>query len=307
MAKSKTPISKKTTEPSVVVPNTVLSLTFPWKQVEPEYQKVLKRLAKQLHIQGFRKGMVPTHIAEQQLKSEAIIEPVLQALLPEAYTNLLKKEEKKPIADPEFVPKTVEKGADWVVEVQIAEKPVVDVSEYLKIAKNAKKEALVHIAAEAKKKDQPKDKKVSAEAEKQHQEDHILQHMFQDFVQTIKPAIPELLVKQQTRRELERLVQELRSMKLTLDDFLQRNNQTFEQLTGSIATRALGQLQLEFILQTITEKLGLTVDQAEIDALFAKTADEKHRREQQNDVRYQDAARVHLTRKKLFDHLLEAK
>jgi len=310
MAKTKSETPKSTTQPPLIVANKVLTISFPWKEVEPEYQKALNKMAKQLVIPGFRKGMVPPHIAEEQLKPEALVEAVLQRLLPKAYQEALEKEHKHPISDPEFDPKVVTKGVDWQIEVHLAEKPTVDVTNYVKIAKEAKKAALAHLKEEAKKKEQSKTEKGSTKTtaddlhEKQHQDDHILQHIFQDLVKICKPQLPELLVKQQTRRELERLVQELQSMKLTLDDFLSRNNQTFEQLSGNIAARAVGQLQLEFILQAISQQAEITVTEAEIEEVIAKIGDEKVRKEKQTETHYLEAIREHLSRKKLFDHLL---
>ncbi|HNQ17409.1 MAG TPA: trigger factor [Candidatus Woesebacteria bacterium] len=300
MTKTKTETSNSTAQPPLIVANTILTISFPWTQVEPEYQKALNKMAKQLAMPGFRKGMVPPHIAEEQLKPEALVEAVLQRLLPKAYQEALEKEHKRPISDPEFDPKVVTKGADWQIEVHLAEKPSVNATNYVKIAKEAKKAALVHLKEEAKKKEQSTDDS----HEKQHQDDHILQHIFQDLVKTCKPQLPELLVKQQTRRELERLVQELQSMKLTLDDFLSRNNQTFEQLSGNIAARAVGQLQLEFILQAISQQAEITVTEAEIEEVIAKIGDEKVRKEKQTETHYLEAIREHLSRKKLFDHLL---
>ena len=300
MTKTKTETSNSATQPPLIVANTIITISFPWTQVEPEYQKALNKMAKQLAIPGFRKGMVPPHIAEEQLKPEALVEAVLQRLLPKAYQEALEKEHKRPISDPEFDPKVVSKGADWQIEVHLAEKPSVDATNYVKIAKEAKKAALVHLTEEAKKKEQS----TADSHEKQHQDDHILQHIFQDLVKTCKPQLPELLVKQQTRRELERLVQELQSMKLTLDDFLSRNNQTFEQLSGNIAARAVGQLQLEFILQAISQQAEITVTEAEIEEVIAKIGDEKVRKEKQTETHYREAIKEHLSRKKLFDHLL---
>lgn len=300
MTKTKTETSNSAAQPPLIVANTILTISFPWSQVEPEYQKALNKMAKQLAIPGFRKGMVPPHIAEEQLKPEALVEAVLQRLLPKAYQEALEKEHKRPISDPEFDPKVVSKGVDWQIEVHLAEKPSVNATNYVKIAKEAKKAALVHLKEEAKKKEQSTDDS----HEKQHQDDHILQHIFQDLVKTCKPQLPELLVKQQTRRELERLVQELQSMKLTLDDFLSRNNQTFEQLSGNIAARAVGQLQLEFILQAISQQAEITVTEAEIEEVIAKIGDEKVRKEKQTEAHYREAIKEHVARKKLFDHLL---
>ncbi len=306
MPKTKNTSTNSPTQPPLIIGNTILTITLPWIQVAPEYQKVIKRMAKQLNLAGFRKGMVPPHIAEEQLRPESIVESVLQILLPKAYQYLLEKEQKHPISDPEFDPKAVTKGSDWLIEVHLAEKPVVDVANYVKIAKEAKKAALVHLKEEAKQKDATKQTKVPHDAthQQKHDDDHILQHIFQDLVKTCKPQLPELLVKQQTRRELERLVKELQSMKLTLDDFLQRNNQTFEQLSSHVASRAVGQLQLEFILQAITQKATITVTDSEIDELIKLTPDEKTRENQLKDPNYRDAGREHLTRKKLFTHLL---
>lgn len=300
MTKTKTETSNSAAQPPLIVANTILTISFPWSQVEPEYQKALNKMAKQLAMPGFRKGMVPPHIAEEQLKPEALVEAVLQRLLPKAYQEALEKEHKRPISDPEFDPKVVSKGVDWQIEVHLAEKPLVNATNYVKIAKEAKKAALVHLKEEAKKKEQSTDDS----HEKQHQDDHILQHIFQDLVKTCKPQLPELLVKQQTRRELERLVQELQSMKLTLDDFLKRNNQTFEQLSGNIAARAVGQLQLEFILQAISQQAEITVTEAEIEEVIAKIGDEKVRKEKQTEAHYREAIKEHVARKKLFDHLL---
>lgn len=300
MTKTKTETSNSAAQPPLIVANTILTISFPWSQVEPEYQKALNKMAKQLAIPGFRKGMVPPHIAEEQLKPEALVEAVLQRLLPKAYQEALEKEHKRPISDPEFDPKVVSKGVDWQIEVHLAEKPSVNATNYVKIAKEAKKAALVHLKEEAKKKEQSTDDS----HEKQHQDDHILQHIFQDLVKICKPQLPELLVKQQTRRELERLVQELQSMKLTLDDFLSRNNQTFEQLSGNIAARAVGQLQLEFILQAISQQAEITVTEAEIEEVIAKIGDEKVRKEKQTEAHYREAIKEHVARKKLFDHLL---
>ncbi|MBP9781654.1 trigger factor family protein, partial [Candidatus Woesebacteria bacterium] len=166
MTKTKTETSNSATQPPLIVANTIITISFPWTQVEPEYQKALNKMAKQLAIPGFRKGMVPPHIAEEQLKPEALVEAVLQRLLPKAYQEALEKEHKRPISDPEFDPKVVSKGADWQIEVHLAEKPSVDATNYVKIAKEAKKAALVHLKEEAKKKEQSTDDS----HEKQHQD-----------------------------------------------------------------------------------------------------------------------------------------
>lgn len=290
----------QSTEKPLIIPNTVITLTASWKQVEPEYKKTLNRLAKRLNLDGFRKGMVPPHIAEKNLKPEAIVEPVLQKLLPDIYVQAVKAQNKQPVSDPEFQPKSLKKNEDWIIDAHIAEAPQIDVKDYKKIVSSAKKNFKQKPPA---KNEQPKSSDTAESTEKSIQSEQ-LDSIYQELIKNYKPQIPELLVTQQTRRELERLVQELRRAGTTLQDFLERNNQSFESLSQNIAARSVGQLQLDFLLESITAEAKIVVEEEEVTSFISETKDEALQKQQLADTRYKAMVKNYLLRKKLSDHLL---
>lgn len=309
----------KPSAPATIGPNTELDLTLTWAQVDPVWTKQVAKIARRLNLPGFRKGNVPPAIAEREVSTNTIVEAVLQELLPAAYSELITSNKKQPLGDPEFQLVATNKGADWKITVHIAEAPQVALKDYQKVVKTAKKEADKQWAelekAEKKAKTDKKTKKEEGKAAKTpeptpeqqaaRQRQMTLQVIYQHLLQSFAPTIPELLVKRETRRELEQLVRQLDEIKVTLDDFLARNSQSFEQLTSNIATRAAGQLQLEFILQAIITAEKLQVEQADIDAVLAQTKDEAQRAEQASNPDFIRAATSYLLKEKAVEHLLK--
>lgn len=309
----------KPSSPATIGPNTELDLTFTWAQVEPVWTKQVAKIARRLNLPGFRKGNVPPAIAEREVETNAIVESVLQELLPAAYSELVTSNKKQPLGDPEFQIVAAVKGADWKITVHIAEAPQVALKNYQKVVKAAKKEAdkqwteLQKAEKKAKtdnktKKDEPKQAEApepTAEQTAARQRQLTLQTIYQHLLKEYAPTIPELLVKRETRRELEQLVRQLDEIKVSLDDFLVGKRQTFEQLTTNIATRAAGQLQLEFILQAVITTEKITVEQADVDAVLAQTKDEAQRAEQANNPDFMRAATSYLLKEKAVEYLLK--
>lgn len=304
-------VAKEATEPSLIAPNSSLELTIDAKTASAAYSKALAKRTRTLKTDGFRRGKTPLAIAEAVIGAETLINDTLQSVVPAVYEAAIKQSGKIPLTYPEFNPLSIKHGEDWKLEAFFAERPVITLGNYKKVVKEALKSAQDHekeLAKEAAKlkKDKPEAPKNSeTEAhEAAHKKEHFLQHIYADLVKAIKPQIPELLVKEDVRSELETLVERLQSMKLDLDAFLKQRNMTFEDLSRELTYQSLGRLQLTFILETITEAEKLTVDQAEIDAAQAKTADPELQKRYAADPRYQAMLRQTLMRQKLADFLL---
>lgn len=296
-------------ETSVLAPNTVLTLTVPWSEVEPVYNQVLKTMAKRVKHSGFRPGKVPAHIAADIIGQAAIKEEVLQKVLPAAYQAAITKENKRPLTYPEIKPVKWELNQDWTVEAQIAERPEVSVKGYEKVAKKAKQTMAKehvheHTHGEDGKNPTSAGKEKTAEQLKAEEEEHTLQHIFRDLVVEYKPRIPELLVKEEARSELEQLVRSLKQLQMDLDGYLQRRQMTFEQLSNELASQALGRLQLEFILQAIIEQNALKAEEADYDEYFNRIKDEKTREQQRNNPEYKNYVGSLIIRRKVAEHLL---
>lgn len=295
-------------QPSVIANNTILQLTLSWKEVEPVYQKALRNMAQNLKLKGFRKGKAPLQLAEAQLSRAELIEKTLETLIPAAYKELIAKEKKQPLTHPDFKPLSLEWNKDWVVEVAIAEKPTITLGKYQQAVKSALKEAAKELQTAAKvdqkKAPEKKDDKTPAVDPKKLERETKLKHIFRTLVAEIKPQIPELLLKEQTRSEIEKIVHELEHIGLTLDHYLQKRQQSFEDFSSELAVQTLGQLQLEFILLEIEADQHIHASEAEVEEEVKKITDPKMRQQLEKNPEYHQYLHHQLQRQKVLESLL---
>lgn len=302
-AKKKAPKKTEPKQPEVISENTVLKLVLPWKEIEAEYQKVLKNSAKNVKATGFRKGHAPLKVAEEQLGRERLVNHALESILPDKYDALIKAENKRPVTQPEFKPVSMDWGKDWELEVHIAERPEVKLGDYKKFIKKGLSEAKKHLAEHEKAKKEGKEDHHHHESDRSVQ----LQHIYKELVEGINPQIPELLLKERTRSEIDRMAQELEKMGLSLDDYLARNKQTFEQMSSQVAAQTLASLQLEMVLEALEEELKIEVTDKQRQEELKKIEDEKVRERVEKDPQYTQYLDAQIKRKNLFDKLVEMK
>lgn len=314
----KTPQKNKKTqeknEQPLIAANTVVTLTIPAKDAQNAYTKALNKLAKKVAVAGFRKGKVPAKVAEENLKLESIIEEALQIVIPELYTKAIQNSEYKPLTYPEFNPVSLNKGEDWIVEAYIAQRPEINLKGYEKIVIAARKDALKEVekrTIEAKKHaEECKDEHHqhgNSEPSEEEKKDFILQYIYRELVTHIKPQIQELLVKEETRYDLENLARQLKQLNIPFEKFLEQRKITFEQLSNELAAGALARLQTAFLIDEIAKTAKLTVEKADLDAAFAKITDEKLKKQQETDPRYLEMMSQTILRQKVATHLVELK
>ncbi|MDQ3008550.1 MAG: hypothetical protein M3Q81_03050 [bacterium] len=301
---------KPDAEASVIAPNTIIPITLPWILVEPAYQVALRELSKQVRLEGFRKGKVPPKLAKSMIGEDKLIDATLRRILPAVYQDELIKSGKQPLVSPEFNPVDLTYGQDWKLEAHIAEKPQLSTKGYEKAVAEGKKEFAAHVAEEkAAKKDAKADVKnpqppQTDEQKAAQEKEHLTQHIFKALIATLKPAIPELLIKAETRAELESLAKELQQFKLSIDDYVARRGMTFDQLSAELASTALARLQLEYILEAIGKELNLSATEAELEEYFLQIDDKKTQAEYRKNEEYKAYITKLIQRKKLIDQLI---
>lgn len=319
--------SKKTKEvDELIADNTKLKLTLNWDEVKTQYDQILKKHAQDIKVEGFRQGKAPLKAAEKKLGRDKLINHTLQTLVPNKYETLIKEEEKEPLTNPEIKPISLEWGEDWKLEINIAEKPEIKLDNYQKAIKEGLKAAKKQLAEqekaapekdeakEEKKVDKDQEEKKSAqekEAEqertKQQERQIKLQQVFKALVEHVEPKIPELLLKDETKREIQRLAKELERMGLSLDDYLERRQQSFEEMSSSIAAQTLGKLQLEFVLRAIEEKEKIEVSEKEEAKELEKLKQPKIKEQLDKNPQYRSYFIQQIKRRKLIDQLLANK
>ncbi len=305
-------MTEKKQDKPLIIPNTILTLTIPKSEAEAAYKKSLAKLSPTLKAAGFRKGKVPTNVAEEMLGSEKIIEEALQLVVPDLYRKLMETEKKQPLTYPEFKPLSLVKGEDWKLEVHIAEKPEIKLGSYSKIVQAAKKKAATELETQEKELKKHVQEAIKNGEKHDHphevtepqKREHTLQVIYQELIGSIKPQIAELLVKEETRYDLDNIAHRLQQLNISFEKFLESRKMTFDQLSTELAAGALARLQATFVISAIAEEQKLTVTAKDIDAVIAKTTDEKLREQQKSDPRYQSMLTETLLRQKVADYLL---
>lgn len=302
--------------PSLIAENTVITVTIPWEKAAPAYQKARAKVAQTAKIPGFRKGKVPADVAEKLIGSEEIIEKAMEFVLPEAYIEQIKKEQKVPLTQPVFQGVKVEVGSDWVVEAHIAEKPEVVLGEYKKSVTEARK----HVAEELTKREKEAAAAQKAEGDKKSEQasatpspkpltdeqkkEFTLQHVYQHLIEAVKPRIAELLVRREVEYDLEQLSRQLQALNMTFAQYLERRQVTQEMLTQQMAMAALGRLQLLFIMDAIAEDQKIAVDDAEVETYLKEKVEPSVREQYGSSEEYKRLLKQTIMRQKVADQLL---
>ena len=280
----------KAKQSKIVLPNDSGELTFKWSQIEPIYKQVIKEASKNLKMNGFRKGKVPTKVAEKQLDKKQVIGRVIEILSPKEFSKEIKKnKDLAPISRPQAIPIQTEKGRTWKIRVEFAQRSKVKLGNYKSLVKKAKKSV--------KKKDK-----------KQSEQDHnteILNVVFRELIKTVQPPVQEILIREQTQYKLQEITRSLEKLNMTVSDYLTKRKLTSEQLLRQLSAESLGYIQLQFILEEIARTAKITVSQIEIDKTLEGIKDKKVKELYSTQPQYQNNLKKNLLRQKITDHLLQ--
>jgi len=286
----------------VIAANTIIKIVIAKDVVKSTYQKVLIKLAKTTATPGFRKGKAPLEIAEDVIGRSKLIEKTFNEVVAHEYYHAVVDQKKQPITQPEFDPISLEMDKDWEVEAHFAERPEIKLGDFTKTVKAALKTAEAELAEHLKQDHPDHDHKPEAlEAETKEVK---LRQIFKSLVETIRPAIPEMLLRQETRFELDDLIKNLEQLKLKIEDYIAKRQITTQELSNELAATALGKLQLEFILGAIAKEQKVTVSAAESDKVLNDIKDEATRTKIKADSETMRQLEVSLIRQKVVDYLL---
>lgn len=331
MASTKTTSTPKTAEktpkesPSPLGENTKLTLIVPKEVAQKGYDQALKRAQQSVKTDGFRKGKAPLSIVEKMVDAEKLINIALEPILPELYKNLIEKENKHPLTQPEISIISADKDADWELEVQIAEKPNFTLGDYKKTIVKALKEAEKELAKQPTATEHDHSHEDHDHGDHDHEghdhshadHDHAhepknltaeqkdekkLQAIFKALLDENLIVIPQLLIKEDVRRQLDGLIRQLKSIKMELEDYLGYQKLTFEQFSGQLAMQSLANYQIEFILDAIKDAEKIEASEADMKE-YLKKNDSKSTFEDL-DEHTKDHLKHSTSRKKLMDWLL---
>lgn len=235
-------------------------LTLKATDIAKEYKHVLEEVASTAEIKGFRKGKAPVALVEASTNKSKLYSHVLDHMLSPAYSAVIHEHKLLPLIEPRVTPKAMEEGKDWVMSVEVATNPEIDLGDYESLVKKA-------LTKHAKEHKHEKKEGVSEEQAKQEEQDHLLNVIFDSLLDNIKFTVSEILIEEETKSSLERLSTQLESLKLSVEDYAKSIKKTTKDIVEEYKKTAESNLKLEFILQKIIALKNPEVTQAEIDAL----------------------------------------
>lgn len=232
------------------------TITIPKDSVSKATDEVLGEMAQTATLPGFRKGKAPQKLVEGALNPDHVRENILKKLLPQAYSEAVQEHKITPIMNPKLHVEKIEDGQDWVVVALTCELPKVELGTY--------KESVKKITAKS---------KIIIPGKEEEAKKPSMEEIIKALLETAKVKVPQVLVEQETDRLLSQLLDDVKRLGLSLEQYLGTTKRSPEDLRNEYAKRAETDISVEFVLQKIAEVEKITVDPKEIEEAIQKAKD----------------------------------
>jgi trigger factor len=246
------------------------SLEIEWSAIAEKKEKIFSQLLSEVTVPGFRKGKAPREQAARYVNHEKLYDRVVRDLIPEVYRQLIQKEDLSPITSPAIELVSAKEDEPWRLTIQVALVPEVQLMNYQDKVKELN----------AKLSEKKKEDTAQSSGETSSSDDVASSSLDQIFTLLLEEArveIPDLLIKEEVNRRLTQLVDDVRRVGMTMDQYLSSKKLAQEDLRTGFARDAEDMYKIEFILAKIADVEGITVSQADLDAVLnqAKTESER--------------------------------
>jgi len=104
-----------------------LAVEVPPEDLQKEYGRAIQRVGRRIKIPGFRPGKAPRRLVENAAGVGAVMQDLLEAVVPRAYTSALDETGVNPIDQPELdVPELPSLDAPFLFSAEVAVAPTVE-------------------------------------------------------------------------------------------------------------------------------------------------------------------------------------
>lgn len=238
----------------------IFEILISWKNVQGAYQKRLTSLAAGIEIKGFRKGKAPAKLVEEKVGKSKLYSEIIQDVLPPAYQEEVKKKNLVPMIAPRVKPINIKENEDWRFEITVVTRPEVELRNYIEEIKN-KKYKVQDIKADKKTED-TKTQKIDAKTLKQSWNPEIERNRkmgvaFDILLKIVKVELPQILVDEEVNLRLAQLIDQVRSVGMTIEQYLQAKKLTNQQIRMEYEKTARDMLKLNLALGAVASEQKL--------------------------------------------------
>lgn len=220
--------------------NIDIYIELSWAEIADAYNIEVDEAVKNSEYSGFRKGKAPRDLVVSKLDKDKTYSQTIQHILPKIYGESIKQHGLKPIVHPHLTLVEGEEGKAWKFKATICETPQVALApNYLQKISQIPKE--------------PKEDKLSRIIEQLRSDSNV--------------QIADVLVEEESNHRLSSLAENITSLGLNTESYLQSKKITAEDLKSQISTQSRHDLEVEFLLNKIREEHKLENRQKTLDFL----------------------------------------
>ncbi|MEU0540722.1 trigger factor [Nocardia sp. NPDC005978] len=111
-----------------------INVEVPFEELKPDFDKAYKALAGQIKIPGFRPGKAPAKLIEARVGRGAVLEQVVNDVLPKRYSDAVIATEAKVIGQPEIEITKIEDGQELAFTAEVDVRPEITLPDFSAIA-----------------------------------------------------------------------------------------------------------------------------------------------------------------------------
>ena len=247
-----------------------LTVTLEVSKVAESYNKIVNSLVEEADIKGFRKGKAPKDVVLEKADVSKVHGEVISDLLKTYYPIVLKEKGIFPYSNPKIDIKEFEIDKDFIFEATIALKPEIKLGDYKKIVKKLLDEK----KKEAKKAEKEAKTEEGVEKPELKETELTAEEIVDSISQDAKIELSELLINEETDRLLERFISQIRGLNLNVEQLLQAQGKTYDDLLNDHKKIAENNIKSEFVLNEIIKAEKLEATDAEIEEFIKNLGDE---------------------------------
>lgn len=268
-----------------------LTVTVESDKVKEAYDKVLEKAVSETEIEGFRRGTAPKELVRDKVGVSNLYGDAVNALLQTFYPQALKENAIMPISNPKVEIKEFDLEKPFEFTATVAVMPEVTIKDYKEtLKKNFEKKI-----AEAKK------------TAKDGEEPHVHaspNEVIETLLEKSEVEIADILLEEETDRLLSKLVNQVQTIGISLEQYLKSQNKTAEDLRKDYEKIAEKNLKAEFVLAHLVKTENIEVTDKEVQEAIDAVSDPAQK-SQLDDRTQQIYVKSILQKNKLITKLVE--
>lgn len=100
-----------------------INVEVPFAELQPDFDRAYKELAKQVRLPGFRPGKAPAKLLEARVGKDAILDQVINEALPSRYGQAVTETDVRPLGQPDIAVTKKEYGQELVFTAEVDVRP----------------------------------------------------------------------------------------------------------------------------------------------------------------------------------------